>query len=146
MTNNRSFRGSALDFSNWTKVEKILVAKATDNNSRLQLTTTTKGVIWLDQVSAMPLDTYKVVLHPEIVYISYQMKYFLDPNRVVYILKKLIYIFSFMCLNKKINFHMCYLWKLSLHPWGLHISNTPHNFMMVGALQMDCLILFNLSL
>ncbi|KAL2952447.1 hypothetical protein AAZX31_19G111700 [Glycine max] len=59
MTNNRSFRGSALDFSNWTKVEKILVAKATDNNSRLQLTTTTKGVIWLDQVSAMPLDTYK---------------------------------------------------------------------------------------
>ncbi|KAG4396153.1 hypothetical protein AAZX31_19G111700 [Glycine max] len=51
--------GSALDFSNWTKVEKILVAKATDNNSRLQLTTTTKGVIWLDQVSAMPLDTYK---------------------------------------------------------------------------------------
>ncbi|KAG4393582.1 hypothetical protein AAZX31_03G104900 [Glycine max] len=51
--------GSALDFSNWTKVEKILVAKATDHNSRLQLTTTTKGVIWLDQVSAMPLDTYK---------------------------------------------------------------------------------------
>ncbi|KAL2320581.1 hypothetical protein Fmac_029550 [Flemingia macrophylla] len=51
--------GSALDFSNWTKVETLLVAKETNHNSRLQLTTTTKGVIWLDQVSAMPLDTYK---------------------------------------------------------------------------------------
>ncbi|AES81079.1 putative non-reducing end alpha-L-arabinofuranosidase [Medicago truncatula] len=51
--------GSASDFSNWTKVETVLEAKATNPNSRLQLTTTTKGVIWLDQVSAMPLDTYK---------------------------------------------------------------------------------------
>ncbi|XP_014491305.1 alpha-L-arabinofuranosidase 1 isoform X2 [Vigna radiata var. radiata] len=51
--------GTADDFSNWTKVETLLVAKATDHNSRLQLTTTTKGVIWLDQVSAMPVDTYK---------------------------------------------------------------------------------------
>ncbi|RDX83258.1 Alpha-L-arabinofuranosidase 1, partial [Mucuna pruriens] len=50
---------SALDFSNWAKVETLLVAKATNHNSRLQFTTTTKGVIWLDQVSAMPLDTYK---------------------------------------------------------------------------------------
>ncbi|TKY62772.1 Alpha-L-arabinofuranosidase 1 [Spatholobus suberectus] len=38
-------RGSALDYSNWTKVETVLVAKATNQ--------------WLDQVSAMPLDTYK---------------------------------------------------------------------------------------
>ncbi|KAK7396083.1 hypothetical protein VNO78_16830 [Psophocarpus tetragonolobus] len=51
--------GSALNFSNWTKVETLLVAEATNHNSRLQLTTTNKGVIWLDQVSAMPLDTYK---------------------------------------------------------------------------------------
>ncbi|XP_027353356.1 alpha-L-arabinofuranosidase 1-like isoform X1 [Abrus precatorius] len=51
--------GSASDFSNWTKVETLLEAKATNHNSRLQLTTTTKGVIWLDQVSAMPMDTYK---------------------------------------------------------------------------------------
>ncbi|CAJ2671848.1 unnamed protein product [Trifolium pratense] len=51
--------GSASDFSNWTKVETVLEAKATNGNSRLQLTTTTKGVVWLDQVSAMPLDTYK---------------------------------------------------------------------------------------
>ncbi|KAK7286634.1 hypothetical protein RJT34_21773 [Clitoria ternatea] len=51
--------GSASDFSDWTKVETLLEAKATNHNSRLQLTTTTKGVIWLDQVSAMPQDTYK---------------------------------------------------------------------------------------
>ncbi|CAL5194127.1 unnamed protein product [Lathyrus oleraceus] len=51
--------GSASDFSNWTKVEAILEAKATSRNSRLQLTTTAKGVIWLDQVSAKPVDTYK---------------------------------------------------------------------------------------
>ncbi|XP_061356004.1 alpha-L-arabinofuranosidase 1-like [Gastrolobium bilobum] len=51
--------GSASDVSNWTKMETLLEANATNHNSRLQLTTTTKGVIWLDQVSAMPLDTYK---------------------------------------------------------------------------------------
>ncbi|XP_050915342.1 uncharacterized protein LOC127130362 [Lathyrus oleraceus] len=51
--------GSASDFSNWTKVKAVLEAKATSRNSRLQLTTTAKGVIWLDQVSAMPVDTYK---------------------------------------------------------------------------------------
>ncbi|GLT73036.1 hypothetical protein SLA2020_449230 [Shorea laevis] len=50
---------SASDVSNWTKVEVLLEAKATDHNSRLQLKTSRKGVIWFDQVSAMPLDTYK---------------------------------------------------------------------------------------
>ncbi|KAK2970840.1 hypothetical protein RJ640_016636 [Escallonia rubra] len=45
--------------SKWTKVEALLEAKGTDHNSRLQLTTTRKGVIWFDQVSLMPLDTYK---------------------------------------------------------------------------------------
>ncbi|KAG2689874.1 hypothetical protein I3760_09G160800 [Carya illinoinensis] len=34
-------------------------SNATNHNSRLQLTTTRKGVIWFDQVSAMPVDTYK---------------------------------------------------------------------------------------
>ncbi|KAL2476437.1 Alpha-L-arabinofuranosidase 1 [Abeliophyllum distichum] len=47
------------DVSNWTKVEVLMEAKGTDHSSRLQLTTTKKGVIWLDQVSAMPLDTHK---------------------------------------------------------------------------------------
>ncbi|KAK8609138.1 hypothetical protein V6N13_025445 [Hibiscus sabdariffa] len=50
---------SASDVSNWTKMEVLLEAKETDHNSRLQLTTSKKGVIWFDQVSAMPLDTYK---------------------------------------------------------------------------------------
>lgn len=41
-------------------MEVMLEAKDTNVKSRLQLTTTQKGVIWLDQVSAMPADTYKV--------------------------------------------------------------------------------------
>ncbi|XP_035544802.1 alpha-L-arabinofuranosidase 1-like isoform X1 [Juglans regia] len=50
---------SASQVSNWTKMEVLLEANATNPNSRLQLTTTRKGVIWFDQVSAMPVDTYK---------------------------------------------------------------------------------------
>ncbi|KAK6147804.1 hypothetical protein DH2020_018716 [Rehmannia glutinosa] len=49
----------ASDASNWTKFEVTLQAKGTDAKSRLQLTTTKKGVIWFDQVSLMPTDTYK---------------------------------------------------------------------------------------
>ncbi|KAK4725615.1 hypothetical protein R3W88_028394 [Solanum pinnatisectum] len=44
--------------SNWTKVFVLLEAEGTDSNSRLELRSTTKGVIWFDQVSLMPLDTY----------------------------------------------------------------------------------------
>ncbi|XP_041025680.1 alpha-L-arabinofuranosidase 1-like isoform X2 [Juglans microcarpa x Juglans regia] len=50
---------SASQVSNWTKMEVLLEANATNPNARLQLTTTRKGVIWFDQVSAMPNDTYK---------------------------------------------------------------------------------------
>ncbi|KAK9986996.1 hypothetical protein SO802_031947 [Lithocarpus litseifolius] len=50
---------SASDVSDWMKVEVLLEAKASNPNSRLQLTTTIAGVIWFDQVSVMPLDTYK---------------------------------------------------------------------------------------
>ncbi|KAF5475675.1 hypothetical protein F2P56_007455 [Juglans regia] len=50
---------SSCEVSNWTKMEVLLEANATNPNSRLQLTTTRKGVIWFDQVSAMPMDTYK---------------------------------------------------------------------------------------
>jgi alpha-N-arabinofuranosidase len=46
--------------SKWRKVEHVFEANATNHNSSLQITTTGKGVIWLDQISAMPLDTYKV--------------------------------------------------------------------------------------
>ncbi|KAL6530608.1 aspartate-semialdehyde dehydrogenase-like protein [Orobanche minor] len=49
----------ASDVSNWTKFEVTLQAKGTDAKSRLQLTTIKKGVVWFDQVSLMPTDTYK---------------------------------------------------------------------------------------
>ncbi|GAB4843993.1 aspartate-semialdehyde dehydrogenase-like protein [Ancistrocladus abbreviatus] len=45
--------------NNWTKMEIMLEAEGSNSNSRLQLTTTRKGVIWFDQVSVMPTDTYK---------------------------------------------------------------------------------------
>lgn len=35
-------------------------ASGTDSNSRLQFTASKRSTIWLDQVSAMPLDTHKV--------------------------------------------------------------------------------------
>ncbi|XP_020254046.1 alpha-L-arabinofuranosidase 1-like isoform X1 [Asparagus officinalis] len=50
---------SASQVSNWTKIEFQLESKGTNSNSRLQLTTNHEGVIWLDQVSVMPTDTYK---------------------------------------------------------------------------------------
>ncbi|XP_033142266.1 alpha-L-arabinofuranosidase 1 [Brassica rapa] len=50
---------SASDVSKWTKKEVLLEAKGTDHGARLQLTTTKKGSLWIDQVSAMPVDTYK---------------------------------------------------------------------------------------
>ncbi|XP_030463731.2 alpha-L-arabinofuranosidase 1-like [Syzygium oleosum] len=52
-----NIRASASDVSSWTKMEVLLEARGTNHKSRLQLTTTQKGVIWFDQVSAMPLDT-----------------------------------------------------------------------------------------
>ncbi|MCL7046381.1 hypothetical protein MKW94_002010 [Papaver nudicaule] len=50
---------SSSEVSNWRKFELQLEAKGSDHYARLQFTTTKKGVIWLDQVSAMPVDTYK---------------------------------------------------------------------------------------
>ncbi|KAG6411754.1 hypothetical protein SASPL_129838 [Salvia splendens] len=49
----------ASEVSNWTKMEATLQVKGSDAKARLQLTTTRKGVIWFDQVSLMPTDTYK---------------------------------------------------------------------------------------
>ncbi|GLJ39664.1 hypothetical protein SUGI_0810870 [Cryptomeria japonica] len=43
----------------WTKKELILKATATDHYARLSLTSSKKGIIWLDQVSAMPVNTFK---------------------------------------------------------------------------------------
>ncbi|XP_050223618.1 alpha-L-arabinofuranosidase 1-like [Mercurialis annua] len=50
---------SASAVQNWTKAEVLLKANGTNPNSRLELKTSQKGVIWFDQVSAMPTDTFK---------------------------------------------------------------------------------------
>ncbi|KAG8096192.1 hypothetical protein GUJ93_ZPchr0013g34598 [Zizania palustris] len=47
------------DFAEWRKVEFDLQSSERNTNSRLQLTTTKNGIIWFDQVSVMPSDTYK---------------------------------------------------------------------------------------
>ncbi|CAK8542970.1 unnamed protein product [Lathyrus sativus] len=52
-------RASKVNVTNWSKMEIILEAVGTNHHSNLQITTKKKGVLWLDQVSAMPLDTYK---------------------------------------------------------------------------------------
>ncbi|KAI3770916.1 hypothetical protein L6452_02064 [Arctium lappa] len=49
----------ASDVSNWTKMEVKLEANGSDSRSQLLLRTNKKGVIWFDQVSLMPMDTYK---------------------------------------------------------------------------------------
>lgn len=54
----------------------MLEAKGTDHKSRLQLTTMRKGVVWFDQVSAMPLDTYNVYFQAFLFYIRTQKKCF----------------------------------------------------------------------
>jgi hypothetical protein len=41
-------------------VEQKFIAKGTNRTSRLQITSNKKGVVWLDQVSLMPSDTFKV--------------------------------------------------------------------------------------
>ncbi|KAK3126073.1 hypothetical protein QOZ80_7BG0613510 [Eleusine coracana subsp. coracana] len=45
-------------FADWTKIEFHLKSWQNNTNSRIQLTTNKRGVIWLDQVSVMPLDTF----------------------------------------------------------------------------------------
>ncbi|ONM26276.1 Alpha-L-arabinofuranosidase 1 [Zea mays] len=50
--------GSKKTFAKWTKVEFHLRSNQNNSNSRFQLTTSKSGVVWLDQVSVMPMDTY----------------------------------------------------------------------------------------
>ncbi|KAJ4817091.1 Alpha-L-arabinofuranosidase 1 [Rhynchospora pubera] len=46
------------EFSSWTRIEFELESSGTNSNSRLQITTSKCGTIWLDQVSVMPSDTF----------------------------------------------------------------------------------------
>jgi len=50
---------SSSEIQDWTKKEFILKATATDHSARLSLTSSNKGIVWLDQVSAMPVNTFK---------------------------------------------------------------------------------------
>ncbi|XP_002987233.2 alpha-L-arabinofuranosidase 1 [Selaginella moellendorffii] len=43
----------------WTKQEIVLKAQATDHYAQLTITSKEKTVFWIDQVSAMPVETYK---------------------------------------------------------------------------------------
>ncbi|TKY62768.1 Alpha-L-arabinofuranosidase 1 [Spatholobus suberectus] len=54
-----NIKASTSEVSNWKRMETTLEADASSFNSSLYLTTTKRGVIWLDQVSAMPVDTFK---------------------------------------------------------------------------------------
>ncbi len=55
------FLVSSLDTSGaWSKQSLVLTAKSTDHSARLSLTSYTRGVFWLDSVSAMPTNTFKV--------------------------------------------------------------------------------------
>ncbi|KAG8099044.1 hypothetical protein GUJ93_ZPchr0013g34481 [Zizania palustris] len=55
---SHTITGSKKQFAKWTKIEFHLKSSQNNTNSRLQLTTSRSGVIWLDQVSVMPFDTY----------------------------------------------------------------------------------------
>ncbi|XP_024312652.1 alpha-L-arabinofuranosidase 1 isoform X2 [Brachypodium distachyon] len=55
---SHTITGGKKQFAKWTKVEFHLKSSQNNTNSRLQLTTMKTGVIWLDQVSVMPSDTY----------------------------------------------------------------------------------------
>lgn len=48
----------SVDFQEWTKVEFDLQSSESSSNSRLQITTSKSGIVWFDQVSLMPSDTY----------------------------------------------------------------------------------------
>jgi hypothetical protein len=52
------------DLKEWTKIEFDLQPSESNSNSRLQLTTSKSGIIWFDQVSLMPSDTFMVIYFP----------------------------------------------------------------------------------
>uniref|UniRef100_A0A0E0MJ89 non-reducing end alpha-L-arabinofuranosidase n=1 Tax=Oryza punctata TaxID=4537 RepID=A0A0E0MJ89_ORYPU len=59
LQNLASVSVQGIDLSNWTKIELQLLPEGTCRTSRLELTSMRKGIIWFDQVSLMPSDTYK---------------------------------------------------------------------------------------
>ncbi|KAG0473459.1 hypothetical protein HPP92_015316 [Vanilla planifolia] len=56
---NPGYWGMNIEDGKEYKVELLFKAQGSNPQSRLQLTTINKGIIWFDQISVMPVDTYK---------------------------------------------------------------------------------------
>lgn len=99
--------------SNWIKLDQKLVAKGTDRTSRLQITAKTKGIVWLDQVSLMPSDTYKVN-HTFVVNI--------DTQNISTSQEKLYWnLILLKPRNLKVNMNRCSKW---LYQWCIRLSES----------------------
>ncbi|PHU06186.1 Alpha-L-arabinofuranosidase 2 [Capsicum chinense] len=91
--------------SNWTKVMVMLEAEGTDPNSRLELKSTTKGVMWFDQVSLMPLDTYN----------GHGLRK--DLFRMLQDLKPAFLRFPGGCYVEGVKLKNAFRWKETVRPW-----------------------------
>ncbi|CAN4118357.1 unnamed protein product [Withania somnifera] len=91
--------------SNWTKMFVLLEAEGTDSNSRLELRSTTKGVIWFDQVSLMPLDTYN------------EHGFRKDLFGMLQALKPAFIRFPGGCFVEGVQLRNAFRWKETIGPW-----------------------------
>ncbi|PHT63470.1 Alpha-L-arabinofuranosidase 2 [Capsicum annuum] len=91
--------------SNWTKVMVMLEAEGTDPNSRLELKSTTKGVMWFDRVSLMPLDTYN----------GHGLRK--DLFRMLQDLKPAFLRFPGGCYVEGVKLKNAFRWKETVRPW-----------------------------
>lgn len=97
--------GVGVNASSWRRVERVLEAKETNHYSSLQITATGKGTVWLDQVSAMPLDTYK------------GHGFRMDLFQMVAELKPRIFRFPGGCYVEGVVLKNAFLWKQTIGPW-----------------------------
>ncbi|XP_074284534.1 alpha-L-arabinofuranosidase 1-like [Silene latifolia] len=90
---------------NWTRIQTTLTAAGSDPKARLQLTTTEKGTLWLDQVSVMPTDTHK------------GHGYRKDLMEMLLNLKPRFLRFPGGCYVEGVNLVNSYRWKETVGPW-----------------------------
>ncbi|XP_020219687.1 alpha-L-arabinofuranosidase 1-like [Cajanus cajan] len=100
-----NIKASASEVSKWKRMETTLVADASSSKSSLYLTTTKKGVIWLDQVSAMPLDTFK------------GHGFRSDLVNMLLVLKPAFFRFPGGCFIEGQTLRNAFRWKDSVGPW-----------------------------
>ncbi|RHN47646.1 putative non-reducing end alpha-L-arabinofuranosidase [Medicago truncatula] len=89
----------------WKKIESIITASASSPNAGITLRTTKKGTIWLDQVSAMPQDTYK------------GHGFRTDLVEMVQKLKPAFLRFPGGCFVEGVTLRNAFRWKESVGPW-----------------------------